>query len=69
MSRDEEIRKFVETYKMTFPVGKDEGMAGKLGVRGIPATLFVAKDGTIVKRHFGVITRDQLISNIEGILR
>lgn len=40
MSSDDDIRKFVETYKITFPVGKEKGLAGILGVRGIPVTVY-----------------------------
>ena len=50
-SKDDEINKFVETYRMTFPVGREDGIAGMLSVKGIPATVFVAKDGRIIKRH------------------
>ena len=69
MSEDEEIRKFVETYRITFPVGRENGIARMLGVRGIPTTVFVAKDGRIVKRHIGVITNEELNSNIGTILK
>lgn len=69
MSRDDEIRKFAETYQMTFPVGKEDGMARMLSVRGIPATVFVARDGRIARRHMGEITYEELASNIEAILK
>ncbi len=69
MSGNEEIRKFVETYKITFPVGKEQGLARRLGVRGMPTTVFVAKDGTIVKRQFGAVTREQLVSTIDAMLK
>jgi hypothetical protein len=69
MSRDDEIKKFVETYKITFPVGRENGISGILSVRGIPVTVFVAKDGRIIKRHIGVITYEELASNIEAILK
>ena len=68
-SKDDEINKFVETYKMTFPVGREDGIAGMLSVKGMPATVFVAEDGRIVKRHMGVITYEELVSNIEAILK
>jgi len=54
---------------MTFPVGREDGIAGMLSVKGIPATVFVAKDGRIIKRHIGVITYEELASNIEAILK
>jgi len=69
MSKDEEIKKFVETYKMTFPVGRENGIAGILGVKGIPSTVFVGKDGRIIKRHNGAISYEELASNIEAILK
>jgi thioredoxin-like negative regulator of GroEL len=61
MSKDDEIKKFVEIYKMTFPVGRENVIAGILSVRGIPVTVFVAKDGRIVKRHVGAITSEELV--------
>jgi hypothetical protein len=68
-SKDDEVKKFVETYKMTFPVGREDGIAGMLSVRGMPATVFVARDGRIIKRHIGVITYEELTSNIEAMLK
>lgn len=69
MSKDDDIEKFVETYRMTFPVGKENGIAEVLSVRGIPVTVFIAKDGRIIKRHVGVITYEELALNIEAILK
>jgi thioredoxin-related protein len=69
MGETEDIRKFVETYKITFPVGRDKELAKMFGVRGLPVTVFVAKNGRIVKQHFGIITREELNSNIEAILK
>ncbi len=68
-SGDDDIKKFAETYKLTFPVGKDNGIQEKLGVHGRPVTVFIDKKGTIVKRHIGLITYEQLVSNIEALLK
>lgn len=68
-SSDDDIRKFVETYKITFPVGRESGIALKLGVRGIPVTVFLDKNGRIVKRHIGGIDYSQLSTNIETTLK
>ncbi len=59
----------METYKITFPVGRENGIAGTLGVRGIPVTVFIDKKGRIVKRHIGTVTYEQLALNIEAILK
>jgi len=69
LSSDDDIRKFVETFKITFPVGRENGIAEKLGVRGIPVTVFLDKNGRIAKRHIGMINYEQLNSNIEAILK
>jgi thioredoxin-related protein len=45
MGENEDIKKFAETYKITFPVGKDKELAKKFGVMGLPVTVFVAKNG------------------------
>lgn len=59
----------METYKITIPVGKEDGIAEKLGVRGIPVTVFLDKNGRVAKRHIGVINYAELASNIEAILK
>jgi cytochrome c biogenesis protein CcmG/thiol:disulfide interchange protein DsbE len=64
-----DIKKFLETYGITFPVGKDKEMAKMFGVVGLPVTIFIAKDGKVVQKHFGLITREELKSNIEAILK
>lgn len=69
MSKKEDIKKFAETYKITFPVGRDKEIARMLEVRGLLVTVFIAKNGRIVKRHIGIITRKELNSNIEAILK
>ncbi len=69
MSSDAEIRKFAETYKITFPVGKDKGLAVMLGARGIPTTIYIDRMGRIVKRHIGRVTYADLSSAIESILK
>ncbi len=69
MSSDDDIRKFVETYKITFPVGKEKGLAGILGVRGIPVTVYIDKKGRIVRRDIGTVTYADLSSGIEAILK
>ncbi len=63
------MRKFAETFKITFPVGRENGIAEKLGIKGIPVTVFIDKNGRIAKRHIGMINYEQLVANIEAILK
>jgi peroxiredoxin len=69
MSKDEDIRKFTETYKITFPVGKDNGISSTLGVRGIPVTVFISKEKRVAKRFIGDIDYAELSGNIEDLLK
>lgn len=69
MGGDDDIKKFVEVYKITFPVGRDNGLAKDLGVRGIPVTVFIDKKGRIVGRHIGSINYRELSSNIGKLLK
>lgn len=68
VSKDEEIRDFVETYKITYPVAKDNGIVELLGVRAIPQTFFFSKGGKFEKRIMGAATLKELTSNIEKIM-
>jgi cytochrome c biogenesis protein CcmG/thiol:disulfide interchange protein DsbE len=66
-SSDKGIKKFIRRNGVTFPVGKDNGMARKLGVWGIPVTFLIAKDGKIKKRYFGRINQPAIRQGIEEI--
>lgn len=69
MSGEADIKKITEIYHITFPVGKDTGIIKRFNIRGLPVTIFVAKDGRVVKKHFGEIDYDQLVLNIEALLK
>jgi len=68
MTNDEEIRDFMETYKLTFPVAKDNGFAEALGVQAIPQTFFYAKGGKFVKKIVGPASHGELVTIIEKII-
>jgi peroxiredoxin len=48
-------KRFVETYRLTFPVGRDAD--GKIGdlyrIDATPTTLFIGKDGKLLERVEG----------------
>lgn len=67
-SSDDEIRDFAETYKLTFPVGKDGGIVEAFGVRAIPQTFIFAKDGTCLKRIVGTASYKEIARYIEKSL-
>lgn len=68
-SQEKEISRFAETYRITFPVGKENGIAEKLGVTAVPTTVFIGKDGSVVKKHVGQIDYAGIVSGINEILK
>jgi len=51
----EVVTPFVKAHKLTYPIGLDPKMtlAGKYGVRGLPASFFVDKKGNLVALALG----------------
>ncbi len=67
-STDNDIKDFAQTYKLTFPVGKDNGLANAFGVRVVPQTFFFSRDGKLVKKIIGEAGYKELCTYIEKIL-
>lgn len=63
-------RAFARTRDATWPLARDPGgdLAAAYGVRAIPQTFFIAPDGTITSRVFGITSADDLDAEIEAIL-
>jgi hypothetical protein len=53
--RERPARRFVETYRLTFPVGRDaDGRIGDLyDIDATPTTLFIGKNGKLLDRIEG----------------
>ncbi|MCF6188313.1 MAG: TlpA family protein disulfide reductase [Desulfobulbaceae bacterium] len=54
-SKDKEIKAFADKFNLTYPVGKESGIATILWVKAIPETLFIDREGRIAKRYSGTI--------------
>lgn len=68
-STDAEIKKFADAYQITFPVGKENGIAQLLRVNGIPTTVLVDKQGKIAKRFVGTVDDAELAANLDAMLK
>ena len=68
MSKDDDIRDFILTYKITHLIAKDNGLADALGVRPIPQTFFFSKGGKLKKKIFGAAGYRELSANIEKLI-
>jgi cytochrome c biogenesis protein CcmG, thiol:disulfide interchange protein DsbE len=65
---DVDARRFVERYGVTYPILRDkhDWTWGHYGLRGVPETWFVAKDGRLVgERIEGPLSDDDLDRNIQ----
>ena len=62
---------FATEKKLSFPVLLDEdSKVTKLyGVRGLPVSVFIDSEGTIVDRHTGALTENQLAGYLEKIVK
>ncbi len=62
---------FVQELGITYPTGLDEGnqAAVRYRVTGLPTTVFIARDGTVVRRWTGTLTEQQLMTFVEELAR
>jgi cytochrome c biogenesis protein CcmG, thiol:disulfide interchange protein DsbE len=68
--RETAARQFLARFRHTFPNGADVGsrIAIAYGVRGVPETFFINRDGRLIHRHVGEINLDILVQQIERLL-
>jgi hypothetical protein len=57
---------FADEIGISYPLGFDDREQVTVGYRvtGLPATFWIAPDGTIVKRLFGVVTEESLEADL-----
>ena len=74
VSLDEEgwevVRPFLEEMKPNFPVllGDDETAERFGGVVALPTTVIVSRQGEIVSRHTGLVSKSEYVEDIEKLL-
>ena len=66
----EQLRAFATKYKTNYPLlqvtSEAEDAYGP--VFGLPTSIIVARDGSVCKRHFGPLTKEQLEKEIKALL-
>lgn len=70
-SRLDDVIGFLDELGRGYPVAMDEGSRATIlfGVRGVPETFFVDRDGTVVAKVTGPLDRALITSTLEAILR
>ena len=63
-------REFLARFRHTFPNGPDVGskVSIEYGLRGVPETFFIARDGRLAYKHVGEISLPMLVQQIEQLL-
>ncbi len=65
-----DVRRFVDTYKVPYPVGRDS--AGDIGrlykIEGTPTTFLINKDGSLYGRSVGAMTEEEFHKSIDALL-
>lgn len=65
----EEILKFVRDLKVNYPVVySDQKIEREAGLLGTPTSFLLNRDGSIVHKHLGVVTKKDLAAEIEPLL-
>ncbi len=67
---EEEMRRFVERYGITYPVGLDNTgtVAVDFGLTGIPEKYLIGPDGTVRRRFIGPMTEEALRAALDSLL-
>jgi cytochrome c biogenesis protein CcmG/thiol:disulfide interchange protein DsbE len=66
-----DARAFLREYRVSYPNGPDPNGAVTIeyGVTGIPETYFIDREGQLVRRWIGPLSRSQLAGFIDELLR
>ena len=66
----ETLRAYAPQKNMTYPVllMQDDVDQAYGPIFGVPVTFFIGRDGTITRKHFGPVTREQVDQEIKALL-
>ena len=67
---DADARKFVEEYKVPYPVGRDSvgDIARLYKIEGTPTTFLINRDGSLYGRSSGAMTEEEFQKSIDALL-
>ncbi len=65
-----DARRFVETYKVPYPVGRDStgDIARLYKIEGTPTTFLINRDGSLYGRSVGAMTEEEFQKSIDALL-
>jgi peroxiredoxin len=66
-----DVQPFIEKNKINYPIvlGTDEVVERYGGIEAIPTTFIVNREGTVVERQVGMLTKDKLEKKIKSLLK
>lgn len=66
--REEDAREFIAAFALRYPNAPDtEGVEQQYGIVGIPTTIFIAGNGTVVRTWLGPLEEQRLIAFVEEL--
>ncbi|MGH9596139.1 MAG: TlpA family protein disulfide reductase [Edaphobacter sp.] len=66
---DEKVRRFVEEFRVPYPVVRPERMSQmEYGLAGVPTTVLVDKDGRVAKTYVGAVREADFKADVETLL-
>lgn len=68
-STQEEIAEFAEVFHLTFPVGKENGIARAVEAQGFSSVfVFITRDGEVARVSAGPLSAAEISAAIEDML-
>ena len=66
----QQLRDFAAKYKTNYPLVQTTGEVEEAygPVFGLPTSILIARDGSVCKRHFGPLTKEQLEKELKSLL-
>jgi glutathione peroxidase-family protein len=65
-----DIADFAQTMNVNYPIviGKEDVGAQYGGVQYLPSTFYISRDGKIIDRVFGLVSRSEIEANVQKAL-
>jgi cytochrome c biogenesis protein CcmG/thiol:disulfide interchange protein DsbE len=64
----EAAKKKSESLGVTYPSGMDAAAVQAYGIRAVPATFFISKEGNLISARLGAMSVDELEEHVQKIL-
>jgi peroxiredoxin len=66
-----DVPEFVKSYKINYPIvyGDEKVVMAYGGIQSIPTAFVIDKNGNVVDRHIGLVSKDTYVTKIKELLK